>query len=59
MSVKRGLTIYPLMLSGNFYAWTFRMGAGGVKFWSRDFFSELAALRKSSNSELGIPVLLN
>ena len=32
---------------------------GGVKFWSRDFFSELAALRKSSNSELGTPVLLN
>ena len=35
----------------NFNAW--------VKFWSRDFFSELAASRKSSNSELGTPVLLN
>ena len=34
-------------------------GGGGGKFWSRDFFSELAALRKSSNSELGTPVLLN
>ena len=34
-------------------------GGGGVNFWSRDFFSELAASRKSSNSELGRPVLLN
>ena len=35
------------------------LGWGRVNFWSRDFFSELAASRKSSNSELGIPVLLN